>query len=74
VNLWLTRAQAAEYLCCSVDTIDRMLTPIGDPQTEGRIRYRRLEQCRGMVRLWTADVVALCPPPDGEEIPILEES
>jgi hypothetical protein len=65
---WMTRTEAAEYLRCSVDTIDRNLTPIEKGAVDGRMRYRLSGLgASTKVRIWSADVIALCPPPEGEE-------
>lgn len=62
---WCTRAEAAEYLRVSCDTVDRRLIPADKPPTEGKIRFRRvnLETARTPIRLITEDVFRLLPQP-----------
>jgi hypothetical protein len=72
VSPYLTRREAADYLRTSVDTIDRMLVPMGAEAVSGRLRFRRLDGVRAargvaVVRVVRSDVLALLPLPEGED-------
>jgi hypothetical protein len=71
----MTRRQAADYLCISVDTLDKNLVPAaeGNPPA-GKMRYRKSGVgASTKIRVWTEDVIALCPPPPGETLNLVEE-
>jgi hypothetical protein len=71
---WMTRKDAAEYLRCSVDTIDRLVLvqEKSNAPVPGRIRSMRLQLVPGgmtCVRLRAVDVRAILPDPDEETPP-----
>lgn len=58
---WMTRREAAEYLRKSTDSLDRLLAG-------GKFRFNRMG-VRREIRIWAKDIIAYCPPPEGEELP-----
>ena len=61
---WLTRAEAADYLRWSMQTVDRYLVPMGPGNTPGKMRYELQEVGKiKKIRILAADVYAICPLP-----------
>lgn len=66
---WLNRAEAAEYLRVSYDTVVRLEVPYQEQPVPGRIRTVII-QIRGLnrMRVLRADVLAILAQPTGEAI------
>lgn len=64
---WMSRRQAAEYLCCSVSSVDRHLVAMSDNPQRGKFRFMRLKDWgseREPIKIVAADVYAMLPIPD----------
>jgi hypothetical protein len=62
----MTRRQAAEYLACSVASIDRRLAEMAHNPIRGKMRFSRIDDWgtqREPVRILAADVHAMLPDP-----------
>ena len=67
---WLSRREVADYLSCSVDSVDRRLKPLAEGPERGKLRFTRIEDWgteREPVRILAEDVYALLPLPAGHE-------
>jgi hypothetical protein len=58
---WMTRREAADYLRCSVESIDRICVAYSDGHEEGKVRMLKI---KFGVRICAADVYKLLPLPE----------
>lgn len=64
---WLTRAEAADYLRWSVQTVDRYLTPAHKGKEPGKIRFEVLDVGKvKQIRLLAEDVYQMLPTPQNK--------
>jgi uncharacterized protein with GYD domain len=67
--VWMNRAEAAEWLRVSYDTVVRLEVPYQAERVAGRVRAMVI-QIRGLnrMRVLTADVQAILAPPTGADV------
>lgn len=74
-KLWLSPAEAADYLSCSVQSVERRLIEMKPTPEVGQLRFRRIEDWNALstaerqrstpLRVLGEDVYALLPLPPG---------